>query len=317
MKSDFGQLVRKTEPFLKVALPSALIVFIGHTVIKDWDIIRQSITRSSFIWAGPALVCFFLSVATIAINWKSLLAVLGVRYSFFNCMKTFFYSMLIKYVPGKIWGVTGRIVLSRPDGIPEGTNALSIILESLFLMVSASLVGLPALAVFHSMPAEIRIIMLLSPFVLLFLHPSMIQWAVKILARRFPAYVIAPDSVPGYKTMIILLLRYSMVWIFQGLGFWFCLKMIHELPWNSLWIAITGNCLAWLVGFLAVFTPAGLGVREFVLARFTSGIIPAGPGAMAAILSRFFIILCELITASVFYVTALVTKKRREKMNRV
>lgn len=310
MKSRFRTLVKKTEPIFRIVFPIVLIVFIGRMVMRDWDEIRRSVTGDSLIWVAPAFVCFLLSVATIAVNWKTLLEILGVKYSFFNCMKTFFYSMLIKYFPGKIWGVTGRVVMSKSDGVPEGTNALSIILESLFLMISASLVGLPALAVFYSMPIEIRIIMLISPFVLVFLHPSMILWSVKKLSARFPGYIISLEYVPEYKTMIILLIRYCLVWVFQGLGFWFCLKMVHELPWTNLWVAITGNCLAWLVGFLAVFTPAGLGVREIILARFTSGIIPAGPGAMAVVMSRIIIILCEIITASILYIATLFSKKQ-------
>ena len=292
---------KRIQPFFRYGIPAVFLYFIGRQVAKDWDEIVKSFNSGAAWWALPAFVFFFLGVASIAWNWKALLEILGARYSFTESFRSFYYSMLLKYIPGKIWGVTGRVVLAKQDGVPEGTNILSIILESLFLMTSSSVVGLLTLSRLYSMTVEIRILLLASPFILIFLHPKMIHWAVKILSRRFPDYVISLDSVPKFSLILKLLAQYSLVWVFHGLGFWFLLKMLDPLGKDYIFLCMGGNSLAWLGGFLAVFTPAGLGVREILLTRLSAGIVKAGPAAAAAILSRVIIIFCELLGSVILF----------------
>ncbi|MGB3976387.1 MAG: lysylphosphatidylglycerol synthase domain-containing protein [bacterium] len=292
---------KRLQPFLRFGIPAVLLFFIGRQVAKDWDKIINSFNSDAIWWALPAFLFFFLGVGTIAWNWKVLLEILGAQYSFTESFRSFYYSMLLKYMPGKIWGVTGRIVLAKRDGIPEGTNVLSIILESLFLMTSSSIIGLLVLSRLLLMPWEIQVLLLLSPSVLVFLHPKMIHRAVKILSRRFPDYVVPLEDVPKFGMILRLLMQYSFVWVFHGLGFWFLLKMLDPLGKEYILLSMGGNSLAWLVGFLAVFTPAGLGVRELILTRLSSGIVKAGPAAAAAVLSRVIIILCELIGSLILF----------------
>jgi glycosyltransferase 2 family protein len=291
---------KSLQPYIRFVIPLLFIVFIARQVVRDWNTIVLNVTPESFWWVAPGFVFFFLGVALIAWNWKILLGILGKEYAFIECFRSFYYSMLLKYIPGRIWGATGRIILAKHDGIPEGTTALSIILESLFLMTSASIVGLLVLSRLFLMPVEIRVLLVLTPIILVFLHPGMIHRGVRILSRRFPGYVIPLDAVPAYKTVVRILAQYCLVWLFQGLGFWFSLKMLVPIKTEFILICIGGNCLAWLAGFLAVFTPAGLGVREFVLTRLSSGIVNAGPAAVAAIVSRIIVVLCEL-TGCLFF----------------
>lgn len=294
MGTELKSVWKALQPFIRFVVPALLIIFISRHVVRDWNSIVLNVTKESIRWAVPGFVCIFLGVALIAWNWKMLLGILGKQYAFIDCFKSFYYSMLLKYIPGRIWGATGRIILAKRDGIPEGTTALSIILESLFLMTSASIVGLLVLSRLFLMPVEIQVLLAVTPIILVFLHPRMIHKGVRILSRRFPDYVIPLDAVPDYKTVVKILAQYCLVWLFQGLGFWFSLKMLVPVKTEYILICVGGNCLAWLAGFLAVFTPAGLGVREFVLTRLSSGIVKAGPAAAAAIMSRIIVILCEL-----------------------
>ncbi|MCD4654142.1 lysylphosphatidylglycerol synthase domain-containing protein, partial [bacterium] len=152
-----------------------------------------------------------------------------------------------------------------------------------------------------------------SLVILLLLHPFVLHNALRIMSKKFPKFVVQPENLPGFKQMVFLVLRYCLIWILQGLGFWCALKSLATIPFSSLWPVLGGNALAWLAGFVVVFTPAGLGVREIVLTRINVGTVGAGPAALVAIMARFFMIFSELIVAFLIFLFQL--KKRDIKDN--
>ena len=52
---------------------------------------------------------------------------------------------------------------------------------------------------------------------------------------------------------------------------------------SGLLLAVGAYALAWVVGFLAVFMPAGTGVREGILSLFFTGVLSSG-GVLAVVL---------------------------------
>ena len=60
-------------------------------------------------------------------------------------------------------------------------------------------------------------------------------------------------------------------------------------------LAIGTYVLAWIIGFLAFFTPGGLGVRETVLVLMLNLYLPVYISAVLAILSRVWWIIGELV----------------------
>ena len=69
--------------------------------------------------------------------------------------------------------------------------------------------------------------------------------------------------------------------------------------------------LAWIVGFLAVFAPGGLGVRESVLVLLLEQVMPVGPAVVLTALGRLWWMAGEvgLLVIS----TAAVTLSRRSR----
>jgi len=282
---------------LRILLPAVLLFFVGRFLFHDTDKLHRVVTGVSPGWAAAGFCFYFLGVSLIGINWRWLLRILGADCPMSAALKSYFYSQLAKYVPGRVWGATGRIVLLRGASIPEGTSALGIALESTVLMVSASLVGLLALGSYGRLPVEIRALAVTAPSILLLLHPAILHRVVRTMARRFPKYILDPGHLPAFRDMVLLAVRYCGVWIFQGLGFWCALRSLAPLNPVTVPSVIGGNALAWLAGFVVVFTPAGLGVRELVLTRLNTGRIGTGPAALAAFIARLMVILSELLGA--------------------
>ena len=67
---------------------------------------------------------------------------------------------------------------------------------------------------------------------------------------------------------------------------------------------VAAYAAAYAVGFLALLTPAGLGVREGVLVVALAPVLPAGPALVVALSSRLWMMLVELAGAAITHLIA-------------
>jgi uncharacterized membrane protein YbhN (UPF0104 family) len=72
-------------------------------------------------------------------------------------------------------------------------------------------------------------------------------------------------------------------------------------------VAAGGFALAWSVGFLAVFVPAGVGVREAALVAALAPVLDRGDALVVALISRVLMTLGDLAWAGVAVITARAT----------
>jgi hypothetical protein len=68
---------------------------------------------------------------------------------------------------------------------------------------------------------------------------------------------------------------------------------------RQLLVSIGGFGLAWAAGFLVVFVPAGAGIREAVLVLTLSPVLPSGPAALLALISRLVFTAGDLVWAGI------------------
>ena len=85
-------------------------------------------------------------------------------------------------------------------------------------------------------------------------------------------------------------------WVFNGLQIWLLVPVHSGM---SLLLSVGGYALAWSVGFLVVFAPGGLGVREVVLVTTLTPLVGAGTATAVALVSRAVTTASDLICAGV------------------
>jgi glycosyltransferase 2 family protein len=69
-------------------------------------------------------------------------------------------------------------------------------------------------------------------------------------------------------------------------------------------LVVAAYAAAYAAGFLALLTPAGLGVREGVLVVALAPVLPAGPALVVALVSRLWMMLVELAGAALTHLLA-------------
>lgn len=213
-------------------------------------------------------------------------------------LRVFFTANLGRYLPGKVWQLAGLAYLARREGVSAGTAAGAALLGQGLSLAGACLVGLGVLlsgaegqGVGRGITAAAGLLLLL---VLTF--PAILRPLLRRLLRRVKGPVpgpLWPDQAFGVRWLGL----YTVAWILQGGAFWLLgLSLGMGIPPL---LGLSVFPAAYLLGYLAVFAPAGAGVREGFLIVFLTPILGAN-GAVLALVARVWTTVVELVPALAF-----------------
>jgi uncharacterized membrane protein YbhN (UPF0104 family) len=219
----------------------------------------------------------------------------GYEVGMIPALRVFFTANLGRYLPGKLWQVAGLAYLARGEGVPAGTATGAAILGQAFSLAGATLIGSGVLlgigwagALGGGWVAVLLLFLLLgatSPVFLRSFLPLCFRLAKQPVPRGF-----RPDHAFGLRWMGL----YALAWVFQGLGFWLlAMGLGFEL---TLMEGVPAFGAAYVAGYLALFAPAGAGIREGVLVFLLGPILGVGAGVLA-LLARLWTTAVELVPA--------------------
>ena len=213
-------------------------------------------------------------------------------------------SNLARYVPGKVWQVSGLAYLARRRGIPAGRAvATSLVLQALAVVTGALLLAgtlRGRLAEALGPGAGIALVIVAAAGFIFYLTPLFDALEAR-LARLLGAS--APPPRLGVPRKLAFGAGTLAGWALYGASFWFLLDGVAGAAVGP--AAATGVFLAgYLAGFLAVFAPGGLGVREAVTAVLLAPQLPGPVALTAALLSRILLTVLELGVAGLSLLAA-------------
>jgi glycosyltransferase 2 family protein len=99
----------------------------------------------------------------------------------------------------------------------------------------------------------------------------------------------------------LLVVGYAVYWAVTGLAFATLVASMYPLAAADVPLVVAAYAAAYAAGFLALLTPAGLGIRLVVA---LAPVLPAGPALVVALLSRLWMMLVELAGAAVAHLAA-------------
>jgi len=199
-------------------------------------------------------------------------------------------SSLGKYLPGGIWHFVGRFGVYKMNGLSAKASARSMILENIWLLSSALAAGV--IGVF------------LSRFDLIanLLNIPDEKWlavslTIVILALWITALIIVHKIMQKYTSRQIpkvarVALIGLLLWTFIGGSFF---VMFKDFLFSSAPLFIGGYAVSWAVGYIAVFAPGGLGIREAVLAFVFSSITSIELIAVYTAMNRIIWVIAEVL----------------------
>ncbi len=266
-----------------------LIYLMGRILIRNWRDIPFSELHLNWIWLILSYFCLFLSFILSTIIWIKLLKGLSVDISLFKALRSIALSQVGRYAPGRIWAFVGRTELGKNESIPRTASSLGLILETELQIISSSLVFLIAFAFSYkhwgaSFSKSLYLVLCLIPVEILLLNPKITNALVRPLFRLFKKDL--PEVNLNYGLLLYLAFLYAISWCIGGFGFFLLAKGVYPIGWN-LCLPIAGAYpAAWLVGFLSLITPSGIGIREGALVVLLSPLLSAPMAVALSLLAR-------------------------------
>ncbi len=240
------------------------------------------------LYLALALVLIIVRGPLGSHGWWAIMRQLGYTLSWWRSVRIVYYSTLAGYIPGGMWHAVSRVYLAEKEGVPRVLSGLSMVIESALVALGAALVAPFAVLAWPDFPLWL-VVGTLAVLIGFVLQPNVLfrtlDWALVKLKREPVHVVMTPLDV------LRLLWPYALNWLLFGIMSFALVAAIYpSIPiWQAPAIAGVFTS-AWLVGYLAVFIPQGLVVREVIIVGFLTGALglPLPVATASAVLSRLW-----------------------------
>jgi hypothetical protein len=290
-----------------VAVAAGLLAW---AIVRYRDAIAESwasIGALAFVESG---VVALLALGANAMSWRAVMRALGLRSTRREAARVFFISQAGKYVPGSVWPVVAQAEFARDHGLDRVRALVGSLGAMVVGVVTAAVVGAAGTTVFVPgalatywwvLPIAGALGVVLVPSVL----RRIVAWTMKMRGRAGE-----PPEIAG-RALAVAILWSATMWLLLGVHGWILLR--HIVPGPSVsWPLATGVfALAWLVGFLVVFAPAGAGVREVAIVVLLAAVATEPQAASFALASRVLMTLADAVALVIGLAAGRRTGRRR------
>lgn len=266
--------------------------FVYRAFSNQWAAARNHDWQLVPGWLALSAVIMLIDMALLFYLWTVLLkATSGRMLRFSAAYRISVLANLGKYIPGKVWTVAGMVYLLSDEDIPPQPALVSSALHQAFTLIPGAVFITAVLGTQVWGEASAIVVLAALTVGILALYPPMFRKLLNLglsLFRRPPI-----DFDLSFTSAFLLFWAYIVAWIIYGSSFW-CMTLGLGLPAGPFWPVTAAYGAAYLVGFLALFAPGGLGVREGVLAVVLTPYLPPGLSVVVAVASRLWMTIVEL-----------------------
>lgn len=308
------------------ALQAGLLLAIGWGIYRILAPELGRLTWSDVVQWQPAPVRLSASFALLvgvylghALLWRRIMADLDIgRITVSAAMRVYFLASLGRYLPGKLWQLAGMAVLAGRAGLPAGRATAAAVLGQFgFLSTGLLFLGvtLPEWRVAFDVDAPVALPLAIGAALLATGSAALWMLVATPLGhgvRRRAARLLGPAGGARATAAFQLADRvrpadaalwgagYALSWVALGIAFVLFAGSFHPAADAAPRYVAGTVAAAYLMGYLFVIVPAGLGVREGAMLVLLQRIMPE-PGAalVVGVLSRLWFTAAELVPLAV------------------
>lgn len=284
----------------QVVLTAIVVALVVRKLVAEWGAVRDALEHARPNWlalaASGAIV--LATYALLIETWRVLLRGWEHEIPFIDAARIWTISNLGKYLPGKVWSITALVVMTRRYGVSAAEGAATSVLLTLVNTIVGFIVAIVAGAALLDLPpAAVTIVAVLGVIVLAM--PSALP-KIGMLAGRVLGRSIVLRPLP-HRVLLIASLLTAVAWTTYGIAFrLFVLGVLGAAPGAlSDYMAVFAG--SYLLGFIAIFSPAGVGVREGAMSvALRQAGFALGPAWLVVVASRLWLTALEVIPPFLF-----------------
>lgn len=291
MKSLAGTLTHlysspRIRRLLQIIIVLAVLLFFWLAFYSQIEAISEYSWDFNLPYLALALAILVARGPLGAHGWWLIMKQLGYILPWWRSLRVVYFSTLTGFIPVSMSHVASRVYLAEREGVPPTVTAVSVGLESLLGLLAAACVAPLTLLAWSDAPVGLWAL-LVAPMLLLVLRPQdcfrFLNWSLGLIKRKPVEVTLTP------RKMLVMLLPYLLNWLLFGIMSWAMLAALYpSLTPSSLSVVSGIFTVSWMAGYLAIFVPQGLVVREGVAIGLLTSLlgVPVAVAGAAALLSR-------------------------------
>ncbi|MFN8522852.1 MAG: lysylphosphatidylglycerol synthase transmembrane domain-containing protein [Chloroflexota bacterium] len=299
---------------IKIVVVLALFGGLAVALEGGWERIRD-VQWQFEPWSVAASAALLIAASVWgALAWFIVARAFGSSIAVLPALRIYSQSNLGKYLPGKVLHAVARVYLAQQQGMPV-TLATSVVLIDVVMYIAAGLLvivaALPtivgpmiqrindgsAAAVDSGPLVAVAIVGLVVGLGML--HPAALNWSFGIARRIMPSREF-PTINASYATMLSIFLLYLILWALYTVSLYAGILSVISIDVTQLPTLGAIYALSYLAGLLMPIAPAGLGVREGLMALLLAQLVPYPAALAASVLVRVLQVAAEGLCAAAF-----------------
>jgi len=283
---------------------TGILAFWAHAIWSRWDALVGYPWQVGWYYLLLAQLFLLAQMMLLAVGWWRILVLMGSKLSWKAGMSMWLRAQLARYLPGGLWDIAGRAALSRETSVPLRAVPAGAGLEIALQVYAATLFLLSTLLLFPTPKLHPYIPILLAGLLLLTcaLMPPVFSRVLDLLF-----HVLKRPRLPlrlRFTDVFSLLGLYMMAHLLQGTGFVLFTRGLSPIQGGDIPLLVGSYVGAWLVGYVVIFAPTGIGVREGALLLLLEQRFPFALVTGAALGYRVWLSLRDVLSALIGWALA-------------
>jgi glycosyltransferase 2 family protein len=201
-------------------------------------------------------------------------------------------TQLGKYIPGGIWQFAARFGAYKSNNLTVKDMGKAFFLENVWVVLGGAMGGVFFLALGdgNSLLEHLGI-QFSTPILITLAALSLVFWLAGIFIFQRFAHKTDSLSVSSKRTLRLFVSHFCM-YLTMGVSFFF---LFSSLGVDNLLFTIGAYVLSYLAGYVVIFAPGGIGVREVVSVFLFTGVAPQAELAVITIVHRLLYTVIEFL----------------------
>lgn len=313
MKKPDKKKILKT---LKILFGVLVVVFLAWYFWKNWDEFSDKIMNVDMGIFIFSMLFYFLYKITLASLWHYITKLNGCAIKYEKAVTSYLYSILGKYIPGKVFMLAARLTYYKEEDAPLSKVTVCFFIENVCTLLGAAMLFIVSLLFFPNELLEnykwVTIALIVVFFVCI--HPKIINFFLRILGKLFKKDLEIPMK---YSQMLKVVLLFIGNWLIVGVGFFILTKSIYPAVEYSELLFCAGIWgVSAIMGILAIFAPSGLGVREGIIVAGLCLIMPQSDAMVVSVVSRLWQTIPELVLVALAFIWSRIRNMSKIKLKK-
>jgi len=285
--------MRAISRIFTIAVIAVIFYFLIRHVVANWTKIPFDQLRFNGLYVIAAFLFLVVYFLLLTYGWSRIIGELDNKITYGKALYVMSTSQIAKYVPGGVWYTLGRVYLGKTLKIKEEIGMLSVIFETFLLMLTNLVIFLVATNFVRDRSILNPLVsILLILIILILLYPPLLNTLLNLTLRLIKRPQVTLRA--KYSNILKLSAYFFGVWICQIAGFYLLINSIYPLSPAHIPNLAIAYTLSWITGFIVLFAPAGLGIREGMMSLLLTPLLPSPLAVAMSFITRIWITVLEI-----------------------